>query len=126
MIEVMNRKVEAWRTERLLLDDNDFAFVFSSADQAYTKAGRAVAEAWLRVRRQQSLHLATDAARVLSLPANVIKKVDSARAELGQVRKGQPKSAKAERRASSLRNPGKAATEAVSYTHLTLPTILRV
>jgi len=43
-------RVSRWRTVNLLLDDLDFAFVYTDFEEAYSDAGRAVAMAWSRAR----------------------------------------------------------------------------
>ena len=46
-------KAAAWRAEYSVLDDTDFAFYFASHSEATLNAGRAVADAWSRVRTLQ-------------------------------------------------------------------------
>ena len=41
-------RVSRWRTDNLLLNDLDFAYVFVEFEEAYSYAGRAVAMAWSR------------------------------------------------------------------------------
>ena len=43
------KHVEEWRLKHKLTQDTDFAYRFSSVDEAFAEAGRAVAEAWNRV-----------------------------------------------------------------------------
>jgi len=43
-------KVCRWRRDNLLLNDQDFAYVYVTFDEAYSNAGRAVAMAWSRSR----------------------------------------------------------------------------
>ena len=42
----MKLKVQNWREQHILFDDKDFAFVFTSFEEAYAHGGRAVAKAW--------------------------------------------------------------------------------
>ena len=46
-------KAVGWRAEYGVLDDSDFAFYFTSHSEATLNAGRAVADAWSKVRTLQ-------------------------------------------------------------------------
>ena len=43
-------QVTTWRTKNLLLDDLDFAYVYTNFEEAHADAGQAVARAWSGVR----------------------------------------------------------------------------
>lgn len=76
-------KVDSSRTEQLLEECKDFALVSTRFDDAHSSAGRAVAVAWASCRSLAQPNLATDAARVQAMAAEVaqIKKVESAMRE---------------------------------------------
>ena len=69
MAEMEQNRVAKWSRGNLAQDGRDFAFWFSSFQEAYTQAGRAVALAWTKVRECEESTLANDAARVLAVAA---------------------------------------------------------
>eukprot|EP00973_Karenia_brevis_P031288 4318558-Karenia_brevis.AAC.1 len=50
--------LEAWRHERLLVEDRDFVFHNTPFERAYKEAGGSVADAWLKARKQEEPLLA--------------------------------------------------------------------
>ncbi len=58
-------RVATWRAERGLEDDSDFAFRWSSHEEAVAGAGHAVAHEWLRARAEQRDALLPAVARVM-------------------------------------------------------------
>ena len=56
-------RVYRWRTDNLLLDDQDFAYVFADFEEAYSHAGRAVAVSWSRARVLVEPDIVTDEAK---------------------------------------------------------------
>ena len=58
-----------WRETHQLQNDNDFAFVCTTSDEAYANAGRAVSTAWSRCRQRSELSLHTDASHILAFKA---------------------------------------------------------
>jgi len=75
-------RVTTWRTRNLLLDDMDFAYAYTDFREAYSNAGRAVAEAWNRTRLLAEQQLASDMAELSTLEDAVNKKRKIAKAPL--------------------------------------------
>jgi len=95
-------RVSKWRTENILLDDLDFAYVYADFEEAYSHAGRAIAMAWSRARVLAEPDIVSDMAKFGAVEATSAKihKVDEQRAAAATKRR---KTADA----SSLRQPGK-------------------
>jgi hypothetical protein len=70
--------VNAWRTKNFLQHDLDFAYVFVDVEQAYSQAGRAVAQAWSRARLWVEPETVTEGARVSAREATAteVREVD--------------------------------------------------
>jgi len=64
---IMNDKVRSWRRDKLIHTDADFVFAFSPYDEAYEKAGGAVAEAWKRMRKREEARVADESARIFAV-----------------------------------------------------------
>ena len=96
-------RVAKWRAVHFLLDERDFAFVFTSFEEAYANAGRAVAMAWRKARIQAEPEMVLDAAKSSAVDATAtkIRKVDEQRKAAA--------SKKSTAEASSLRHPGREA-----------------
>jgi len=96
-------RVNKWRTENLLLDDLDFAYVYADFEEAYSHAGRAVAVAWSRARVLAEPEMVSDMAKISAVEATAtkIRKVDEQRKAAATVKK------KKMADASFLRQPGK-------------------
>jgi hypothetical protein len=94
-------RVTRWRTDNLLQDDLDFAYVFVDFEEAYSNAGRAVAVSWSRARVLAEPEMVTDVAKISAVEATVtkVRKVD--------VQKKTAASKKKMAKASFLRQPGK-------------------
>ncbi len=97
-------RVSKWRTDNLLLDSLDFAYVFTDLEDAYSYAGRAVAVSWSRARVLAEPEMVTDMAKVSAVEATAtkIRKVDEQRKTRHQAIKK-----KKMIDASFLRQPGK-------------------
>jgi len=67
-------RVTTWRMENLLLDDMDFAYAYVDFKEAYSNAGRAVAEAWSRTRFLAERQLVPGMAELSILEVTVNKK----------------------------------------------------
>jgi len=95
-------RVDKWRTDNILLDDLDFAYVFTDFEEAYSNAGRAVAMAWSRARILAEPEMVSDMARISAVEATAtkIRRVD-------ELRNATYKKKKLSADASSLRQPGK-------------------
>jgi len=95
-------RVSKWRTDNLLLDDLDFAYVYADFEEAYSYAGRAVAMAWSRARILAEPEMVSDMAKISAVEATAtqIRKVDEQRRAAVTKKK---KTADA----SFLRQPGK-------------------
>ncbi len=97
-------QVNKWRADNLLLDNLDFAYVFTDFEEAYSHAGRAVATAWSRARVLAEPEMVTDMAKVSAVEATAtkIRKVD-------EQKKTRQQATKKKRLidASFLRQPGK-------------------
>ena len=65
MTDLIAARVDAWRSERGLAADEDFAFRWTDEAQAIADAGHHVAHAWLRVRAAQEDGLLSAAASVI-------------------------------------------------------------
>ena len=66
-------RVYRWRTDNLLLDDQDFAYVFANFEEAYSNAGRAVAVSWSRARVLAEPDIVTDEAKISAVEATATK-----------------------------------------------------
>jgi hypothetical protein len=95
-------RVYRWRTDNLLLDDQDFAYVFADFEEAYSHAGRAVAVSWSRARVLAEPDIVTDEAKISAVEATAtkIRRVDE-RKKAAAVRKKELAGA------AFLRQPGK-------------------
>jgi len=82
-------RVSKWRTENILLDDLDFAYVYANFEEAYSHAGRAVALAWSRARVLAEPDIVSDTAKlsVVEATSTKIHKVDEQRAAAAIKRK---------------------------------------
>ena len=93
--------VANWRETRQLQYDRDFAFIYTTFDEAYAEAGRAVSTAWSRCRQRAELSLHTDASHILAFKATSekIKACEEAKKKIQQRIRGPMRS-------RPLRNPG--------------------
>ena len=64
-------QVRKWRTDNLLQDSRDFAYVFKDFEEAYSNAGRAVAVSWSKARFLAEPGMVTDVAKVSAVEAKV-------------------------------------------------------
>ena len=101
--EAEKERIAEWRAVHFLLDEPDFAFVFTSFEETYANAGRAVAIAWRKAGIQVEPELVLDAAKSSAgdATATKISKVDKQRKVAA--------SKKWTAEASSLRHPGREA-----------------
>jgi len=108
-MEAERERVSTWRAANLLLDDLDFAYVYTDFEEAYSHAGRAVAMAWSKAKILAEPEMVSDMAKIgaVGATATKIRKVDE-----------QKKAAVARRKktadVSFLRQPGKG-TEAEEW-----------
>ena len=95
-------RVSKWRKDSLLLDDLDFAYVFTDFEEAYCHAGRAVAVAWSRARVLAEPEMVSDMAKISAVEATVtkIRRVDERKKAAATKRKKMAD-------VSFLRQPGK-------------------
>ena len=98
-------RLNKWRSDNLLQDDLDFAYVFADFEEAYSHAGRAVAVAWSRARIKAEPGMVADMAKISPVEATAtkIRKVDERR-RLAAIRKKKV-------RASFLMQPERGAKE---------------
>ena len=96
--------VMKWRGERLIHEDSDFAFLFTSFEEAYGSGGHAVASAWSRCRLLAESNLEADAAHVLKVSEQTMRNVDLTRRKAAEA-KAKAKASRVD--ASSLRHPGR-------------------
>jgi hypothetical protein len=99
-------KVIKWRADNMLEDNQDFAYFYTDFEEAYRKAGRAVAMSWSRSRALAVPGMSSDMAKVSKVEATVakIRRVDDQRKHAET--KAKPKKMPT---ASFLRQPGKGA-----------------
>ena len=64
-------QVSKWRTDNLLLDDLDFAYVYADFEEARSYAGKAVARAWSRARSLAEPEMVSDMAKIDAVEATV-------------------------------------------------------
>jgi len=95
-------RVSKWRTENLLLDDLDFAYVYADFEEAYSHAGRAVAMAWSRARVLAEPEMVSDMAKISAVEATATKI-----RKVAEQRKAAVTKKKKMADASFLRQPGK-------------------
>jgi len=74
-------RVSKWRQDNLLLDDLDFAYVYTDFEEAYAHAGRAVAVAWSKARVSAEPGMVLDMAKMSAVEATAtkIRRVDEQR-----------------------------------------------
>jgi len=66
-------RVSKWRTDNLLLDDLDFAYVYADFEEAYSHAGEAVAMAWSRARFLAMPEMVSDMAKISAVEATATR-----------------------------------------------------
>ena len=116
--EVSMECARSWRVERLMAEDKDFAYAFSSFEDVYDMAGRAVAMEWARTRQREESKGGLDIAQAASVDqqatavsAKVIVKVDRGRRHLAQERRREARDVDYVKRMSHLRQPGRGGAE---------------
>ena len=74
-------KVNKWRADNMLEDNRDFAYFYTEFEEAYRRAGRAVAMALARARTLAEPGMSSDMAKISAVEATVakIRKVDDQR-----------------------------------------------
>ena len=99
-------KVTRWRADNMMEDNQDFAYFYTEFEEAYDKAGKAVAMAWLRARALAVPGMSSDMAKVSKVESIVakIRRVDDQRKHAET--KAKPRKMPS---ASFLRQPGKGA-----------------
>jgi len=97
-------RVSKWRQNNFLLDDLDFAYVYTDFEEAYSHAGRAVAVAWSRARVLAEPGMVSDMAKMSTVEATAtkIRRVDEQRKAAATKKKKMADT-------SFLRQPGKGA-----------------
>ena len=65
--------VNRWRKDNLLLDDLDFAYVFTDVEEAYSDAGQAVSASWSRAKMLTEPLMVTDMAKISAVEASPTK-----------------------------------------------------
>ena len=66
-------KVNKWRADNMLEDNQDFAYFYTEFEEAYGKAGKAVAMAWLKARALVVPGMASDMAKISKVESKVAK-----------------------------------------------------
>ncbi|WP_288992132.1 hypothetical protein, partial [uncultured Marinobacter sp.] len=100
-------KVIKWRADNGLEDNEDFAYFYTEFEEAYLKAGKAVAMAWYRARTLSAPGMSSDMAKITRVESMVakIRRVDNQRKH-AEIKAKSPKKTPS---ASFLRQPGKGA-----------------